>query len=103
MKRLYMALATLGAIAPYLFFIQHFSTAGFGLGSFISALFVNGAAGGFSTDLLISSLVLWIYIFSEGKVKRPWAFVLVNLLIGLSCALPLYLYFLEERKALKSH
>ena len=57
MKALYLWLATLGAIVPYVFFFAHFRAEGFGLGSFVSALFVNGAAGGFSADILISSLV----------------------------------------------
>ena len=63
------------------------------LESFIAALFVNGAAGGFTADLLISSLVFWTYMFSR-KADGPkmWPFVALNLAIGLSCALPAYLW-----------
>lgn len=98
MKTLYLLLAVAGAVVPYVFFLQHFSTAGFGLGDFLGALFVNGAAGGFTADLLISSAVFWIYLFSRGEGARALVFVVINLTIGLSCALPAYLY-LRAREA----
>ncbi len=92
-RTVFLILAVVGAVVPYIFFIQHFQVSGFGLGSFVGALFVNGAAGGFSADLLISSLVFWVVMF-ESRMRvtgpSPWPFLAVNLLIGLSCALPLY-------------
>ncbi len=72
-------------------------------GDSVGALFANGAAGGFSADLLVSSFVFWILAFAESRrlgLARPWAYIVLNLLIGLSCALPLFLYF-RERKLLE--
>ena len=92
MKNLYLVLAIVGAVVPYLFFFQFFGQAGIDLPAFVGALFVNGAAGGFTADLLITSLVFWIYIFSRKEGPAPWLFVVLNLTIGLSCALPAYLY-----------
>ena len=94
-KSVYMVLAIVGAIVPYVFFMQHFGAAGFGLFDFISALFVNSDASGFTTDLLITSLVFWIAMhqhWRSGKGLNPAFFILLNLAIGLSCALPAYLY-----------
>lgn len=91
MRTLYLVLAIVGAIVPYVFFVQHFQSEGLALGDFVSALFANGAAGGFSADLLITSLVFWIWLLRDGA-KRPWIYVLINLTIGLSCAFPAYLY-----------
>lgn len=91
MKNLYLALAIAGAIVPYIFFIDHFSTVGFGLGDFIGGWFANSAAGGATADLLISSLVFWTYLIAR-KAPNVWLYVLINVTIGLSCALPLYLY-----------
>lgn len=91
----YLALAIIGAIVPYMFFIQHFGAAGFGLMDFISALFVNSATSGFTSDLVISSLVFWMAMYQrrgQGKGPNPAFFILLNLAIGLSCALPAYLY-----------
>ena len=94
----YLALAGLGAIVPWIFFYRFFTIAG-PQADFVAALFANGAAGGFSADLLISSLVFWIAVFTESRrfeMRHAWVYVPVTLAIGLSCALPLFLYFREE-------
>jgi len=96
----YLILAVVGAVAPYVFFLRFFAAEGL-TGNFVSALYVNGAAGGFATDLLVSSLVFWIFLFAEAKrlgIPRSWLFVLVNLVIGLSCAFPLFLWARERRQ-----
>ena len=92
MKNVYLVLAIVGAVIPMVFFSIFFAESGFALPDFVSALFVNGAAGGFTADLLITSLVFWIYLFSRTDGPKPWLFVVLNLTIGLSCALPAYLY-----------
>lgn len=101
LKKIYLALAFAGAIVPYIYFVQHFTDTGFGVGDFISAVFANPAAGGFTADLLISSFVFWIAMFSRfgrGKGPKPLLFVVLNLTIGLSCALPAYLYANENAR-----
>ena len=103
LKTTYLVLAIVGAIIPYAFFIQHFNESGFGMGRFVFNLFAFPASGGFTVDLLISSLVFWIAIFSRhrkgiGPSLNPWFFVALNLTIGLSCALPAYLYVNESRQ-----
>ena len=97
MKNVYLVLAIVGAVVPYLFFLDFFAESGLDLAGFAGALFVNGAAGGFSADLLITSLVFWIYMFSRADGPKPWIFVVLNLTIGLSCALPAYLYTITRR------
>ncbi len=95
MRSFYLVLAVVGAIVPLAFFAQFF----FGNGGdvapldFVPALFVNGAAGGFAADLLISSFVFWGYMWNR-RASGPniLPFVALNLFIGLSCALPAYLY-----------
>jgi hypothetical protein len=101
MKQLYLILAIVGGIAPYVFFFQHFASSGLALNEFVAALFVNGAAGGFTVDLLLSSAVFWIAIIHRhrlGKGPNPIAFVVLNLCIGLCCALPAYLYAHHARE-----
>ncbi len=92
MRNIYLVLAILGAVIPYVFFFQFFAEHGVSLPSFIGGLYANGAAGGFASDVLISSAVFWVYIFSNRQGPSPWIFVVLNLTIGLSCALPAYLY-----------
>ncbi len=100
-RNVYLILAILGAVIPYVFFAQHFEANGFAIADFVSALFMNAPASGFTTDLLISSFVFWIAMFhrrSQGKGPNPALFVVLNVTIGLSCALPAYLYANESGK-----
>ena len=100
-RTVYLTLAILGAVIPYVFFVQHFEANGFAITDFVSALFMNAPASGFTTDLLISSFVFWIAMFhrrSQGKGPNPALFVVLNVTIGLSCALPAYLYANENGK-----
>ena len=94
MKNVYLGLAIAGAVIPYYFFLQHFGSEGLYLGPFLMQAFANPVAAGFAADLFISSFVFWAYMFSaDSSAPRPWAFIVINLLIGLSCALPAYLYW----------
>ena len=95
MKTVYLYLAIIGAILPYLFFFNFIQLEGVNIPLFVDSLFVNGAAGGFSADLLFTSFVFWIFMFTESKSSanpKPLLFIILNLTIGLSCALPAYLY-----------
>ncbi len=101
MKTLYLVLAIVGAVLPYVFFIQHFSSEGAGLPGFVAALFANPAASGFTADLLFTSAVFWLFIFHQRSRERgpsPILFMALNFFIGLSCALPAYLYARERRE-----
>lgn len=67
--------------------------------SFVQQLFATAPAAGFTTDLLVTSTVFWIWSYAEAQrrgMKRWWIYVLVNLGIGLSCAFPLFLYVRER-------
>ena len=99
MKKVYLLLAIIGAIVPYIFFFQFIQVEGLNIPAFVSALFVNGASGGFSADLLISSFIFWLFMFQQAKRSNgpnPFIFIILNLAIGLSCALPAYLYAREK-------
>ena len=100
MKRFYLTLAVLGGVLPFVFFDQFFFEYGFALNEFVHQLFSTSPAAGFTTDLLITSLVFWVWSYGQARqyeMKNWWLYVAVNLLIGLSCALPLFLYFRERR------
>jgi hypothetical protein len=64
------------------------------LSLFWSQLFVNQASSADTVDLFTSSFVFWIFLLKEGtklQMKFLWVYIVVNLIIGLSCALPLFL------------
>ncbi len=98
MKHAYLFLAIAGTVVPYLFFIPWFAEYGLALGGFLTAAFGNGVAAGLTADLLISSAVFWLLMSANGDGRRaPW-FVAANVLVGLSCALPAYLYLRERER-----
>lgn len=102
MKLFYLVLAIVGAILPYVFFTQHFLNAGVSLTVFTADVFANFAASGFAADLLLSSVVFWIFMFHQRKRDKgpnPALFIVLNLLIGLCCAVPAYLYARERTEA----
>ncbi len=93
LRNFYLVMAIVGAVVPYYFFFDMFAEQGVDLAAFVQGLFANGAAGGFSADLLISSFVFWAYMFArQDEGPKPWLFIALNLTIGLSCALPAYLW-----------
>ena len=92
MKNIYLTLAVLGAVLPIMFFLGVFHNEAVGAAGFVPALFANSASGGFAADILIASAVFWVFMFTSEQGPKPWVFVALNLCIGLSCALPAYLY-----------
>lgn len=52
-------------------------------------------------DVIVSSLALWLFVFSEGRRRgmgRLWVYVVCNLTVGVSLALPLFLFFRERKR-----
>jgi len=94
-KSLYLLFAVIGTLVPWFFFAQFIGQEGMNLMHFVKSLFPNGAASGFSADVLISATVFWIWSFSDAKenqVKHWWIVLPGTLTIGLSFALPMYLF-----------
>ncbi|MBO6555187.1 MAG: hypothetical protein JJ921_01730 [Pseudomonadales bacterium] len=68
--------------------------------SFITALFVTGAAGGFTADLLIFSITFWTLLFFSSGPSRALCACKPD--VGFSCALPLCCYFVAAKEAVKA-
>jgi len=101
MKRFYLFGAVAGVILPFSFFVHFVLLNGLDLSAFARRLFQNDIAMFFAMDVLVSAVVLWAFVFTEGRqraVKHLWVYVLCTLLVGVSLALPLFLFF-RERKA----
>ena len=99
MKNVYLIAAIVGAVVPLVLFAEHFAAAGFDIGTFVRAVFANPAASGVVADVLISSVVFWVLIASRSPDgPSPAPFIALNCLIGLSCALPAYLYVCARRE-----
>ena len=99
-KNIYLVLMIIGFIAPYYFFLQLPAENGFDIPSLMQPLFANNFMTGLAMDLTVSLLVFWAFVFVEAnklQMKNPWLYLLATLLVGLSFALPLFLYFRERK------
>ena len=102
LKTVYLLAAALGTVVPWLFFGGFFAANGIDIVSFIAGLFANGAAGGFAADVLISIAVFWVWSWRDARqhgVAVWWLVLPACLCVGLSLALPLYLYLRHDRAA----
>ncbi|GLX77326.1 hypothetical protein tinsulaeT_06660 [Thalassotalea insulae] len=99
MKNIYLLLAIIGAVIPYLFYIQFMQVEGLNFSLFITQIFANKAASGFTADVLLATVVFWCFIFQRAKsssAPKPLVFFVLSCTVGLSCALPAYLYANEN-------
>jgi hypothetical protein len=98
-KDTYLLFCVLGGVLPYTQFIPWFRENGLNAGFFVRQLFANGVSGAFGFDVLISSIVLVGFIRVEGKklgMRRLWLPILGLLAMGVSFALPFFLYLRER-------
>lgn len=96
---LYLVAAILGAVLPLWQFIPFLTAHGLDIPLFFRQLFQTPVSGFFGMDVVVSSFVLWILVFSEGRrrgMSNLWLYVVCNLAVGVSLALPLFLFFRER-------
>ena len=94
-KNVYLVLAVLGTVIPWILFGRFFALNGIDIPLFLHSLFANGAAGGFSADVLISIVVFWLWATvdaREHQVNYWWLIFPAGCTVGLSLAMPLYFY-----------
>lgn len=98
-----VAAAIIGTLVPWWFFGSFFATEGLNVGGFAAALIINGAAGGFTADVLISLAIFWIWSWHDARergVGRWWLALPASACLGLSLAMPLYFYLRASKEAL---
>lgn len=96
----YLILCILGTVLPYSQFVPFLWEQGLDLKSFFEQLFANRISAFFGMDVIVSSLVLWVFVFGEGsrlKMKHLWVYVASNLLVGVSLGLPLFLLIRQRQ------
>jgi hypothetical protein len=101
LKRFYLLGAIAGTVVPWWFFGHFVAAEGLNIPLFVSELFANNPAAGFSADVLISAMVFWVWAYVDSQqhqIKRWWLIVPATLTVGLSLAFPLYLYLREDAK-----
>jgi hypothetical protein len=99
-KHVYFVLCLAGIVLPYSQFIPFLREHGLNLGLFFQQLFANRISGFFGLDVIVSSLVLWVFVSVDGRrhrMRHLWAPIAGNLAVGVSLGLPLFLYMREAR------
>jgi hypothetical protein len=97
-KWIYALLCVLGFALPYYFFVPFALENGLDMRLFVNELFANRISSFFGADVIVSSLVLWAFIYHETRkrsVKLWWLCILANLAVGVSLGLPLFLLLRE--------
>ena len=101
MKTFYLIAAIVGAIAPYATYFGYLTYVPGSSGA-LSLAWGNPIAAATLTDFTISCLVFWPFLFTESRrlaIRFWWLFIAANVVIGLSFALPAFLYVRERRLA----
>jgi len=98
-KNIYLFLCVLGAAVPYSQFIPWVMENGLPIGLFVRQLFANRISAFFGLDVLVSSVILLVFMRVEGgmlRVRFRWMPIVGLCAVGVSLALPLFLYLRER-------
>ena len=99
-KTIYLILCIIGTVLPCSQFFSFLRDHGLDAPLFVQQLFANNVSAGFGLDVIVSSLVLWVFVYLEGtriRMRHLWVYVLANLLGGVSLGLPLFLLVRESK------
>jgi hypothetical protein len=102
-RNLYLSLCVLGLLLPYSQFLPFLQEHGLDLRLIVQQLFANRISAFFGLDVIVSSVVLCIFVLVEGRrlgMRRLWLPLVALLTVGVSLALPLFLYLREARQEL---
>lgn len=97
-KHIYLMLAVIGFIAPYYFLILFLSEHGLDARLFWQQLTGTPISTFFAVDLLLSSITFIFYLGQEAarrSMRHEWVYLVALLTVGLSFALPLFLFVRE--------
>ena len=102
LQQLYFGLCVAGTALPCWQFLPFIREHGLDMPLFFRQLFATPVSGFFAMDVIVSSVVLWVFVLAEGRragVKHLWAPLAANLAIGVSLGLPLFLYLRERHRS----
>ena len=99
-KTVYLWLCIAGTVLPYSQFVPFLREHGLDLQLLARQLFANRISTFFGMDVIVSSIVLWIFVRVESRrtrIKHVWAPLAATLTVGVSLGLPLFLYLREAK------
>jgi uncharacterized protein DUF2834 len=99
-KTTYLILCFLGLILTYWQFLPWLAKNGLNMPLFLNQLFANRISAFFGMDVFVSAAALLVFMRTEASrldISGRWIPIVALILVGVSLALPLFLY-LRERK-----
>ena len=103
LKYLYLFFVILGLILPMSQFINFLQKYGWNIRYMLELVAANHISRFFVLDLVIASAVFFVFVIVEAnriKMKFIWIYILATLCIGLSFALPLFMFAREVKREL---
>jgi hypothetical protein len=100
LRHVYLLLCVVGAALPYWKFVPWIIEHGFKLSLLFAELFATRIGAFFGLDVIVSAVVLFVFIVTEGRrmaLSLLWLPIVATCLVGVSLGLPLFL-FLRQRK-----
>ncbi len=94
-RHFYLVLCLLGLLLPNSVFLPWLMEHGVNPSLFARDLFANGVSSFFGLDVVISAIVVCGFVVIEGRrlrLRRQWLPIAAVALVGVSLALPLFLY-----------
>jgi hypothetical protein len=94
-RHVYLVLCAAGFLLPYSQFVPWLLDHGLDLRLFVGDLFANRIGGFFGMDVIVSAVVLWVFVASEGRrlgMRSLWLPMVAVVTVGVSLGLPLFLY-----------
>ena len=102
---LYLILTILGAVLPLAFLLPFVAAEGPDVPLFLAQLFANRISGFFAMDVLVSGAVTIAFTLLESRRlslrSGPWG--LLGLMVGVSFALPLFLWVRQRHLEAAAH
>lgn len=100
LKTVYLVLCILGVLLPYWQFIPWVAANGLNMALFFQQLFANRISAFFGMDVIVSAIALMVFVRSEDSrlsLRAKWLPLAAVLTVGVSLALPLFLFMRERR------
>jgi len=97
-RTLYPVLCVAGVLIPYSQFLPWALQHGLNLSLFVHELFANRVGAFFGMDVIVSAVALLVFSRIEGArlgIHGRWLVLLAVLTVGVSLALPVFLYLRE--------
>ena len=99
-KTIYLVLCVIGIVLPYQQFIPWVAANGLRPMLLFEQVFATRAGAFFGMDVIVSALALMVFAGRESNrlgIRHRWVVLLTVLTVGVSLALPLFLYMRESR------